>query len=72
MFNSLCYRAVALWKCFKRSIYSRSEGFILFEVLESSAEVFCACLIFAEQTTLLGTRIADEWEGMPVGTWGGH
>lgn len=55
---------MALWKCFK-------EVFTV-DLRENSAEAFCACLIFAEQSTLLGTSIADEWEGMLVGTWGGH
>lgn len=61
---------MTVWKCFKSSIYSRSEDFLLFEVPENSAEGFCAWLTFAEQTTLLCINIADEWERIRVATWG--
>lgn len=61
---------MALWKHFKGNIYSRSEGFLLFDVLENSAEAVCARLVFAEQTTLLCIPIAAEWERIPAGTWG--
>lgn len=57
-------------KHFKGSIYSRSEDFLLFEVLEKRAEAFCARLIFAEQTTLLCINSAAEWERNRAGTWG--
>lgn len=36
---------MALWKHFRGTIYSRCEDFLLFEVLENSAEDSCACLV---------------------------